>query len=126
MNEVQKRKKVLVVDDSKSYQKLISGLLESIGLEVCLVANGSDALKWLNENPQADMIVLDICMPDKSGLEVCRYIREEMKMTSIPIVFCSGQKSPYDEFWALRQGGNAYITKPYSPKDFVKKIKEYL
>ncbi|MBR8828284.1 MAG: response regulator [Gomphosphaeria aponina SAG 52.96 = DSM 107014] len=119
-------KKVLVVEDSKSEQRLMMGLLKAIGLEVALVENGEAALGWLSENQQPDLILLDIVMPGISGLDLCRKIRQELKLNTVPIVFCSTKDQEYDRFWALRQGGNAYLIKPYSPTDLVKTVQAYL
>ncbi len=119
-------KKILVVDDSKSQQRLVSGLLQSIGVEVFVVDNGEGALNWLTENGQPDLILMDIVMPDISGLDVCRHIRKELKFKTVPIIFCSQKDQDFDKFWALRQGGNAYLTKPYAPNDLITAVKEYL
>lgn len=119
-------KKILIIDDSKSEQRLMSGLLKTLGAEVVIADNGEAALAWLSENQQPDLIFLDIVMPDMSGFDVCRKIRTELSLNNVPIVFCSEKSQEYDKFWALRQGGNAYITKPYSPNDLVKTAKDYL
>lgn len=119
-------KKILVVEDSKSQQRLVSGLLKAIGASVEIADDGETALSWLTENGQPDLILLDIVMPGISGLDLCRKIRTELNLTTVPIIFCSNKDQEYDRFWALRQGGNAYLTKPYSPTDLVKTIQEYL
>lgn len=119
-------KKVLVVDDSKSQQRLVTGLLKGMGIDVFVADNGGEALSWLTENEQPDIILLDIVMPDMSGLDVCRHIRKEMHFKTVPIIFCSTKSEDFDKFWALRQGGNAYLIKPYSPVDLMNLINEYL
>ncbi len=119
-------KKALVVDDSKSEQKLVQALLEKMAINVDLADNGEEALKWLQSNDQPDLILLDIVMPDMNGLDLCREIRENLGYAEVPIIFCSNKSQEFDRFWALRQGGNAYLTKPYSPMDFMKTVKEYL
>lgn len=119
-------KKVLVVDDSKSQQILVNGLLQTMEVEVNLVDNGESALQWLTNHGQPDLILMDILMPDMSGLDVCRHIRQEMKYKTVPIIFVTTKNEAYDKFWALRQGGTAYITKPYSPTDLINTVKNYL
>lgn len=119
-------KKALVVDDSKSEQKLVQALLEKMQINVELANNGAEALDWLKGNEQPDLIMLDIVMPDMNGLELCREIRETLEYKQVPIIFCSNKSEEFDRFWALRQGGNAYLTKPYSPMDFIKTVKEHL
>lgn len=119
-------KKVLVVDDSKSEQMLVRALLEKMNVEVNLADNGCEALAWLKDHEQPDLIFLDIVMPDMNGLDLCREIRENLGLNQVPIIFCSNKSQDFDRFWALRQGGNAYLTKPYSPMDFMKMVKDYL
>jgi twitching motility two-component system response regulator PilH len=119
-------KRILVVEDSKSEQLLISGLLKTLGAEITALSDGSSAIQWLAENPVPDLIFLDIVMPGISGYDLCRKIRTELGLETVPIVFCSTKNEEYDRFWALRQGGNAYLTKPYSPSDLMKTAKEYL
>ncbi|MBL1210708.1 response regulator [Geminocystis sp. GBBB08] len=119
-------KKVLVVDDSKSQQTLVNGLLKTMGVEVNLVDNGESALQWLNDHGQPDLILMDIVMPTMSGLDVCRHIRKEMNYKTVPIIFVTTKDEDFDKFWALRQGGTAYVTKPYSPTDLINTVKNYL
>lgn len=119
-------KKALVVDDSKSEQMLVRALLEKMQVTVNAVDNGAAALSWLKSNDEPDLIFLDIVMPDMNGLDLCREIRENLGYANVPIIFCSNKSQEFDRFWALRQGGNAYLTKPYSPMDFMKTVKEYL
>ena len=119
-------KKALVVDDSKSEQMLVRALLEKMKVTVDSVDNGAAALSWLKSNDEPDLIFLDIVMPDMNGLDLCREIRENLGYAEVPIIFCSNKSQEFDRFWALRQGGNAYLTKPYSPMDFMKTVKEYL
>jgi twitching motility two-component system response regulator PilH len=119
-------KSILIVEDSKSEQRLMMGLLKTLGAEIFAVNNGEEALDWLAKNKQPDLIFLDIVMPEMSGFDVCRKIRTELLIEKVPIIFCSEKSQEYDKFWALRQGGNAYLTKPYSPSDLVKTAKDYL
>ncbi len=119
-------KTILVVEDSKSDQRLMTGLLKTLGAEIIVANNGEEALVWLSKNEQPDLIFLDIVMPEMSGFDVCRKIRTELLLSQVPIIFCSEKSQEYDKFWALRQGGNAYLTKPYSPNDLVKTAKDYL
>ena len=78
------------------------------------------------DHGQPDLIVLDIVMPDISGLDLCRQIRNQLHFENVPIIFCSQKDQDFDRFWALRQGGNAYLIKPYSPIDLLKTVKEFL
>jgi twitching motility two-component system response regulator PilH len=119
-------KTVLVVEDTKSDQLLVQGLLKSMGTEAVICNNADEALEWLNKNTVPDLIMLDIVMPDISGYDLCRKIRGELALEDVPIVFCSTKNEDYDRFWALRQGGNAYLIKPYSPIELMKTVKPYI
>ena len=119
-------KKILVIDDSKTQQNLVSSVLKIIGVEVIIANDGEAALKWLEMNEQPDAILMDIVMPDLSGFDVCRRIRKELHLKTVPIIFCSQKDQSFDKFWALRQGGDAYLTKPYAPGDLISVVKEYL
>jgi twitching motility two-component system response regulator PilH len=120
------KKKILIVEDSQAEQLLIAGLLKGLGVEIALADTGYEALGWLVNHGQPDLIVLDIVMPDISGLDLCRQIRNQLHFENVPIIFCSQKNQDFDRFWALRQGGNAYVIKPYSPIDLLKTVKEYL
>ncbi|AFY62685.1 response regulator [Synechococcus sp. PCC 6312] len=119
-------KTVLVVEDSRTEQQLLTGLLERSGHKVALAESAELALTWLAENQPPDLIVLDIVMPGANGLELCREVRAKPDLKEIPIVFCSSKDQEFDRFWALRQGGNAYITKPYDPDELLETVAEYL
>ncbi len=119
-------KKVLVVEDSKAEQRLMVGLLKGLGLDVALTNSAEEAIIWLNNNGQPDLILTDIVMPDMSGLDLCRHIRTNFNFGDVPIVFCSQKSQEFDRFWALRQGGNGYIVKPYSPADLMQTVQDFL
>lgn len=119
-------KTILVVEDSRTDQRLIVALLQQVGLKVAACDSAESAWSWLTANERPDLIVLDIVMPGVSGLDLCRQIRANPQFENIPIVFCSSKDQEFDQFWALRQGGNAYITKPFAPLDLVNTVCNYL
>jgi twitching motility two-component system response regulator PilH len=119
-------KTVLVVEDSRAEQRLIVALLREAGFNVALAESAEAALIWLETNGKPDLIVLDIIMPGLSGLDLCRQLRNQPDMENVPIVFCSSKNQDFDRFWALRQGGNAYVTKPFAPTDLVDTVCEQI
>lgn len=119
-------KTVLVVDDSKAESRLMVSLLQHVGINVAVANCGSAALNWLEEHQPPDLIILDIVMPDMSGLDLCRQIRGKQQFEATPIIFCSSKDQEFDRFWGLRQGATAYITKPFVPKELVQTVREYL
>jgi len=119
-------KTILVVDDTRSDQLLAQGLLKSLGTNTIVCSSAQEALNWLQSNEVPDLIMLDVVMPDVSGYDLCRQIRGDLALEDVPIIFCSTKNEDYDRFWALRQGGNAYLTKPYSPSELMKTVKAYI
>jgi len=119
-------KSILVVEDGHAEQKIVKGLLSHAGFEVAIASNVDEGWEWLQKHDSPNLIILDIVMPEKSGLELCRMIKEEEKFSEIPIIFCSSKSEEYDQFWALRQGGNAYVVKPYAPKDLLDTVYKHI
>ena len=97
-------------------------------MALAIHGTAEDAWQWLSlsSHTPPNLIVLDVIMPGQSGLDLCRSIREDPKLGSIPIVFCSSKSQEFDKFWALRQGGNAYITKPFAPKQLIDTVYQFI
>jgi twitching motility two-component system response regulator PilH len=119
-------KTILVVEDCKAEQKLIALLLKHTGCQVILVDSAESAREWLQNNSKPNLIVLDTILPGINGLDFCRQLRKMSKYAEVPIVFCSQKKQDFDKFWALRQGGNAYISKPFGPNELVRVVQKYV
>src|SRR2546426_12426484 len=80
---------ILVADDSLSVRKVAERQLTEAGLEVALVSNGEEALKWLN-NRRPDLVIADVIMPDKSGFEVCAFVKSNAALADTPEILVSG------------------------------------
>jgi CheY-like chemotaxis protein len=80
---------ILVVDDSLSVRKVAERMLREAGLEVALAANGEDAMTWLSGN-RPDLVIADVIMPDKSGFEVCAFVRAQASLANTPVLLISG------------------------------------
>ncbi len=80
---------ILVADDSLSVRKVAERQLTEAGLEVALVSNGEEALNWMN-NKRPDLIIADVIMPDKSGFEVCAFVRSNAALADTPVILVSG------------------------------------
>ena len=106
-------KTVLVVDDTQAERNMASALLSHAGFQVAVAENAEAGWQWLQNHNAPNLILLDIVMPGESGLDLCRKIREHDQLKEIPVVFCSSKSEDFDRFWALRQGGNEYITIHY-------------
>ncbi|ACK68208.1 response regulator receiver protein [Rippkaea orientalis PCC 8801] len=117
---------ILVVEDTQSERQLISALLNYAGFTTAAACSAEDAWNWLDTNPLPDLILLDIIMPGETGLDLCRKIRSHPQWKEVPILFCSSKAEEFDRFWALRQGGSDYITKPFAPQQFLDTVSRYV
>lgn len=116
-------KKILIVDDEKDITNLIDEVLCKDGFPNALKAyTGLDALKMCREF-QPDAIILDIMLPDIDGIEVCKRIRE---FSFCPILFLSSKNDEIDKILGLASGGDDYVTKPFSPREVVYRVKAQL
>lgn len=115
-------KKILVVDDDPHIREVIQFALEKAGMEALQARNGREALSMFKKN-QPHLIVLDITMPEMDGLEVCRELR---KKSDIPILFLSSRDEEIDKVLGLEIGGDDYVTKPFSPRELVARVKAIL
>ena len=118
-------KTILIVEDTHAERQMSSALLTHAGFDVAVAESAESAWQWLDEHPAPNLILLDIVMPGESGLDLCRKIREHSDWKEIPILFCSSKAEEFDRFWAIRQGGNEYITKPYVPQNLVDKVRQF-
>jgi twitching motility two-component system response regulator PilH len=116
---------VLVVEDSPAQRAMIADLLKGSGLEVTSASNGVEALEQI-KGRQPDLIVLDIVMPEMNGYEVCRRLKADPKTQHLPIVMCSSKGEEFDRYWGMKQGADAYIAKPFQPKELVGTVKQLL
>ena len=111
--------RVLVVEDEQSYRDALSYMLVKEGFEVAEAETGSDALSAF-EQSGADIILLDLMLPGLSGIEVCRRIRAA---STVPIIMVSAKDTELDKILGLELGADDYVTKPYSPRELVARIR---
>ncbi|MCQ6273434.1 response regulator transcription factor [Bacillus sp. V3B] len=116
-------KKVLVVDDEKSILTLLQYNLQQAGYEVITGMDGEEAKNMaLLENP--DLIVLDLMLPKMDGLEVCKQLRQQKNF--IPILMLTAKDDEFDKVLGLELGADDYMTKPFSPREVVARVKAIL
>lgn len=116
---------IMVVDDSATVRKLISGKLEKSGHSVVTAVDGIEALSKINESVP-DLILLDISMPQMDGYQVCKLIRNNEATKDIPVVMISGKDGFFDKVRGRMAGSTDYITKPFGPETLMKTIETYL
>jgi two-component system response regulator RegX3 len=111
-----------VVEDEESYRDALSFLLEREGFEVSLAETGPDALATF-ERDGADIVLLDVMLPGLPGTEVCRQIR---KTSQVPVIMVSARDDEIDKVIGLELGADDYVTKPYSPRELLARIRAVL
>lgn len=114
--------RVLLVDDDKHIREVVRFALTRAGHDVLEAADGRAALDAFAAHA-VDAIVLDIIMPEEDGLEVCRKIRAK---STVPILFLSSRDDEFDRVLGLEIGGDDYVTKPFSPRELVARVKAML
>ncbi|MBU3154693.1 response regulator transcription factor [Clostridium estertheticum] len=117
--------KVLVVDDEEHIRELIKFNLEKNGYKVICADNGIDAVKLAKEQaPQ--LMLLDLMLPGMDGLDVCKEIRKDSNMSGMPIIMITAKGEEIDKIIGLELGADDYITKPFSVRELVARVKAIL
>jgi len=118
-------KKILIVDDEPNIVISLEFLMKKEGFEVAVAGDGEEALsKAASFSP--DLVLLDVMMPKKSGFEVCEALRADPAKSQLRIVMLTAKGRETEVAKGLALGANAYVTKPFSTKDLVAKVKEML
>jgi DNA-binding response OmpR family regulator len=112
------RARVLLVEDEADIRELIRYSLAQAGLEVMEAGDGVEALEKLHAFAP-DLVVLDLMLPEMSGLELCQRLRSRADTARLPIMVVSAKSSPSDKALGLAMGADDYITKPFSPRDLL-------
>lgn len=117
--------KVLVVDDSAMVLEMVSAHLKQNGIEVLEAHDGSEAVEHL-KTVTPDLVVTDVVMPKMNGYELCRWIKNNASTKDVPVIMCTTKSEEFDKYWGMKQGADAYLTKPYHPPELIKTIKQLL
>lgn len=118
------KKTILIVEDDLDIQELLNFNLKKEGFNTILASDGEEALKKINSS--LDCVLLDIMIPKLSGLDVLKTIRYKMELTNLPIIIASARSEETDIIMGLELGADDYITKPFSTKVLIAKIKAHL
>jgi two-component system phosphate regulon response regulator PhoB len=119
------RPKVLVVDDEPEAVELLEFNLSQAGFAVVAAADGAEALKKAR-SVMPSLIVLDLMLPEIDGLEVCKMLRRDPATAAIPIIMLTAKAAEIDRILGLELGADDYITKPFSPRELVLRVKKVL
>lgn len=119
------KEKILIVEDDRDITKMLDYNLKKEGFRVISVADGEDALESAHkEHP--DLILLDLMLPGMDGLDVCKVLKKESKTSSIPIIMLTAKAQESDKVVGLELGADDYVTKPFSPRELIARIKAVL
>jgi twitching motility two-component system response regulator PilH len=104
---------------------MVSDQLRRGGYTVIEAVDGEEAIEKIKAN-FPDLVVTDIVMPRKNGYELTRWIKNDPHAKTIPVVMCTSKSEEFDVYWGMKQGADAYITKPYHPPDLLEAVKRLL
>ncbi|WP_017327419.1 response regulator transcription factor [Synechococcus sp. PCC 7336] len=112
---------ILVIDDIKSELELLGHYLKQEGHTVVCTSDVREGIDTAT-NYEIDAIVADVVMPGMSGFELCRHLKASPVTSSVPIIFCTSKDRDIDRLWAMKQGADAYLTKPVTQKQLVRAV----
>ncbi len=116
---------ILIVEDEKDIAKMLDYNLKKEGYKVIIADDGEDALDAANTK-HPDLILLDLMLPGLDGLEVCKELKGERKTKSIPVIMLTAKAQESDKVVGLELGADDYVTKPFSPRELIARIKAVL
>lgn len=119
------RETILVVDDEYEISELMRFHLEKMGYKVIVASTGGDALGVLQKT-SVDLAVLDVMLPELSGVELCRQIRSSPDLSHLPVLFVTAKGEEMDELRGFQVGGDDYLSKPFSFKVFLARVEALL
>ena len=117
--------KILIVDDETNVSRMVGYALKAEGYEVSTAESGFEALNEV-QTGRPDLIILDIMLPDMSGLEICQQLREKPEFADLPIIMLSARAQVPDKITGLEAGADEYITKPADTEEIVARVKALL
>ena len=123
---VEGQKRILVIDDDMELQNLVQTLLDRAGYEYIPAFNVAAAVQILRAKPLPDLVLLDLMLPDISGLELLRQMRSKEVFNDLPIIILSAMADPKEIRQGLETGADRYLTKPYIAHNLVKTVQEVI
>ncbi|MFH1904870.1 MAG: response regulator transcription factor [bacterium] len=117
--------RILTVEDDKHISKLVKYNLEKAGFQCTVTITGEEALEILDKEP-VDLIILDIMLPEMDGLQVCKQIKQDKKLSAVPIIMLTAKGEEVDRIVGFELGADDYVVKPFSPRELVLRVKAIL
>jgi two-component system phosphate regulon response regulator PhoB len=119
------RPRILVAEDEPDMMTLVSSSLKNAGFDVFSAEDGAEALAKSRETPPS-LLILDLMLPEMSGLEVCKALKKDTVTASIPIVMLTARAEEVDRIVGFELGADDYVTKPFSPRELVLRVQSVL
>ncbi len=119
------KKRILVIEDDRDIVELVRYNLEKDGYQVFTATDGALGMAQVKKSPP-DLLVLDLMLPKLSGLEICKEIRRDAALNRLPILILTARGEEADRVVGLELGADDYVTKPFSPREFVARVKALL
>ncbi len=119
------KEKILIVDDEKDIVKMLDYNLKKEGYRTLTAYDGEKAVEAVRQ-AKPDLVILDLMLPGIDGLEVCKNLKQEGKTASIPIIMLTAKSQEADKIVGLELGADDYMTKPFSPRELVARVKAIL
>lgn len=120
--ETKRRERILIVEDDEDVAKVLKGRLEREGYETLAKGTGKAALSYAADH-RPDLVVLDVGLPDISGLEVAKRLRKIYLPWTVPILMLTARDQPVDKLYGFAHGADSYLTKPYDAAELCQTVK---
>lgn len=117
--------RIVLIEDEKDIVELVRYNFRKEGFTVESFARGKDGLEGLRQRP-ADLVLLDILLPDLDGLEICKRLRSDDRLKNVPVIFLTAKGEEIDRVLGLELGADDYVVKPFSPRELVARVKAVL
>ncbi|MFC5696666.1 response regulator [Pseudomonas sp. GCM10022186] len=121
----QSGKSILLVDDDQEIRELLETYLSRAGFQVRSVADGQGFRRAMGEEA-ADLVILDVMLPDEDGFSLCRWVRAHQRVAQVPIIMLTASSDEADRVIGLELGADDYLGKPFSPRELLARIKALL
>lgn len=119
------KERILIVEDERDIAKMLDYNLKKEGFRTVITYDGEDAIDSTHKNPP-DLIILDLMLPGMDGLEVCKALKKDDKTFKIPVIMLTAKVQEADKIVGLELGADDYVTKPFSPRELIARIKAIL
>src|ERR1035437_4737588 len=117
--------RIVIIEDEPDIVQLVRYTFEKEGFQLESFGRGKDGLESLRRNP-ADLVLLDIMLPDMDGFEICRRLRADEHLRSLPVIFLTAKGAEIDRVLGLEIGADDYVVKTFSPRGLLARVKAFL